>query len=187
MKMPTPDGSFEEVPDSEGPTAVKQESTTAKLGGMLSGRRLDKKRLAIIIFIFIALIVTVVSVTKFGVTSFIVKEGESNELPPCTNECTFEGKACENGEILECVIGQDGCKHKNLVESCPEGNICSTLKEGTCYTPKACDFTFHTCITTTSYQLCKNGKTIEGAETKKCPEKLVCNKRSKTFALCVEK
>ena len=180
MKIPKPDGSFEEVPDSEGPTTVK-------LGDMLSGKRFNKKRLAIIAFIFIALIVTVVSVTKFNVTSFIIKEGESNELPPCTDECTFEGKACENGKIFECVIGQDGCKHKNLVEPCLEGSICSKLKEGTCYTPKACDFTFHTCITTTAYQLCKNGKTVEGAETQKCQGKLVCNKSSKTFALCVEK
>lgn len=179
MKIPKPDGSFEEVPDSEGPTI-------ARLGDMLSGRRLDKKRLAIIAFVLIALITTVVSVTKFNVTSFIVKEGQE-EIPSCTDECTFENKICENGKIFECVIGQDGCEHKNLLESCPEGSICSTLKEGTCYTPKACDYTFHTCITTTAYQLCKDGKTVEGAETTKCPENLVCNKGSKNFALCVEK
>jgi len=183
MRIPKPDGSFEEVPDSEGPTIAK-EPTIQKMMGMFDGRKLDKKRLSIIFFILLLLIVTVVSVTKFDITSFVIKEKE--EILQCVDECTFETKICEGGKIFECIIGQDGCKHKSLVESCPEGSVCSTLNEGACYTPKACDFTFHTCITTTAYQLCEGGKTVEGAETTKCPENLVCNKKTKNFAICVE-
>lgn len=149
-------------------------------------RRLNMKRISLILSVIVALVFVVVFITKFNPTALTVKEG-GNELPPCTNDCSFEAKICEDGKILECVIGEDGCRHKNVVESCPEGSICSKLKEGTCYTPRTCDFTFHTCITTTSYQLCKDGKSIEGAETQKCPEGLVCNKSPKNFALCVEK
>lgn len=179
MKIQKPDGSFEEAPESEN-------NSSSKSIGIFSERRLNKRRLAIIAFVFVALISTALFVTKFGTTAFNVKE-EKEETPQCVSECEFEGKACENGKIFECAIGQDGCKHKNLVESCPEGSICSKLKEGTCYTPQTCDFEFHTCASTTSYKLCNNGKTVEGAETKKCPEKLVCNKSPKNFALCVEK
>ncbi len=175
------DSSFDETPEPK-------TTNMSKLDGLIPvGRKLNRRRLALIFFVIVALVLTAVFATRLDFTAFSVKEETGDELPPCTNECSFEGKACENDKIFECVLGQDGCRHKNLVEPCPEGSICSTLKEGTCYTPKTCDFTFHTCITTTSYQLCKNGKTVEDAETLKCPEKLVCNKGSKQFALCVEK
>lgn len=147
------------------------------------GRKIDKTRLIIVFSAVLALIVVVAFVSKIGFTSFTVRE---EQQPTCADECSFEGKICEESKIFECVTGENGCKQKNLVESCPEKSVCSTLKEGTCYTPQACDFSFHTCVTKTSYQLCNDGKTIEGSETRKCPGKLVCNKKSNNFAVCVE-
>ncbi len=149
------------------------------------GRKLDKTRLIIVFSAVLALIVVVAFVSKIGLTSFTVKE-EQESQSACTDECSFEGKICEEAKIFECVTGENGCKQKNLVESCPEKSVCSTLKEGTCYTPQACDFSFHTCVTKTSYKLCKDGKTVEGSETRKCPEKLVCNTKPNTFAVCIE-
>ncbi|MDP2909366.1 MAG: hypothetical protein Q8N77_06195 [Nanoarchaeota archaeon] len=149
----------------------------------LPGRKLNIRRLIIMSFAIIGLILAATFFTKSSWTAFIVKE----DKPVCTDDCTFEGKTCENAKIFECAAGEDGCKHKSLVEPCPENAVCSTLKEGECYTPQTCDFDFHTCISDVLYKICENGKTIEGAETKKCPDGLMCNRSPKQFALCVEK
>lgn len=145
-------------------------------------RRLNRKRLMMLASVVIAIIV-LAFFAKLGFTAFIVKE----KPPKCIDECSFEGKVCEDTKIFECTLSEDGCKHKILVESCHEGAKCSTLKEGECYEPDSCDDDFHICISDFLYQMCKNGKTIEDAETKKCPTRLMCNRNSKQFAICVEK
>ena len=146
-------------------------------------RILNKKRLIIIVSIVLALVTVAVFINQIGLTAFTIKE----KPPACTDECSFEGKICESAKIFECSIGEDNCKHKILVETCPEEGICSTLKEGECYTPQSCDGDFHTCISDVYYKMCKDGKTVEDADTKKCPTGLMCNRDPKQFAVCIEK
>lgn len=145
-------------------------------------KNMNKKRLIILASVVTAIIV-LAFFAKLGFTAFIIKEKPSG----CTDECDFEGKTCESAEIFECVLNEDGCRHKILIGPCPEGAKCSTLKEGECYKPNSCDGDFHICISDFLYQMCKNGKTIEDAETKKCPTGLMCNRNPKKFAICIEK
>lgn len=152
---------------------------------MPEGKRLNRRRLIVVFSIILALVAATVFVNKAGLTAFIVKE-EKEVGQACIDGCSFEGKICEDAKIFECATGEDGCKQKILVEECPENAVCSTLKEDACYTPKTCDSEFHTCFSTSLYQLCKGGKTVENADTKKCPEGLVCNQGPK-FAICIEK
>lgn len=150
---------------------------------ILQGRTLNKKRLIIISSLFILLIVAGIFITGINLTTFTIKE----QKPACTDECDFEGKLCEDAKIFECSLNENGCKHKNLVETCPEGAQCSTLSTDKCYTPQFCDGDFHTCISDVLYKMCENGKTIEGTDMKKCPEGLMCNRNPNNFALCIEK
>lgn len=149
----------------------------------LEGKKINKKRLLIILAVSLFLITAVIFIKQIGLTAFTIKE----KAPPCVDECDFEGKICENSQIFECSLGEDNCKHKILVESCPDGSKCSTLKEGECYTPQSCDGDFHICISDVFYKICENGKTVEDSEMKKCSDGLMCNRNSKQFAICVEK
>lgn len=147
------------------------------------GSRLNKRRLIIVFSIVFALVVATIFVNKMGLTAFTVKE----EAQPCADECDFEGKVCEDAKIFECSIGEDGCKYKALVEECPEGGICSTLNEDECFVAESCDGDFHICTSDVYYKMCKNGKTVEGADMKKCPTGLMCNRDPEELALCIEK
>ena len=147
---------------------------------------LNKKRLIIIASVFILLVALGIFFTQTNFTAFSVKENVP-EIPACTDECDFEDKLCENAKIFECSVGEDGCKDKLLVEDCPKDSQCSTLNKDKCYTPQFCDGDFHTCISDVFYKICKYGKTLEGKETKKCPEGLMCNRNPKVFGVCIEK
>lgn len=148
-------------------------------------RNLNKKRLILALAIVVALLVVVIFINKIGFTAFTVKEEE--KPPACTDECGFEGRICEDAKIFECSIGEDGCKHKTWVEDCPKNAECSTVNKDKCYESQLCDGDFHICVSDFLYRACKNGRTIEDAETKKCPEGLMCNRNPKQFAVCVEK
>lgn len=147
---------------------------------MPSGRILDKKKIIIISSVVLALVVIVIFFTNF--TSFSVKEN----VQKCVDKCDFEGQICEDAKIFECVLGENGCKNEVLIKECAEGAVCSKLNND-CYEPQLCDDDFHICISDALYQTCENGKTVEGAENKKCPEGLMCNRNPNIFAVCVEK
>ena len=145
--------------------------------------KLNKKRLSIIASVFVVLIAALFFLGKTGIISFAVKE----VAPSCTDECSFEDKLCENAKIFECSLGEDGCRHKVLLEECPSGAECSALNTDKCYAPKLCDGDFHMCISDVLYKMCKDGKTVEGADTKRCPDGLMCNRNPKQFAICISK
>lgn len=160
---------------------IEDDSLKGKI--VYSKRKLNKKRLAIIASSILIFIVALIFFSKSDFTAFSIKE----KAPVCNDECELEGKLCENAKIFECSLGEDGCKHKSLVESCPDGAVCSTLSKDSCYTPQFCDGDFHLCISDVFYKMCKNGKTVEGGDNKRCPDGLMCNRNPKRFAICIEK
>lgn len=148
------------------------------------GRRLNKRRIITIFSVFIALIIILMFSAKFNLTAFVVKE---NQPQACISDCSFEGKICENDKIFECVPNEEGCKYKTEVDICQEGDVCSTIIKGGCYTPQTCDDEFHICVSDSSYKICEDGRTVEDSEIEKCPEDMVCNKNPNLLAICVAK
>jgi len=192
-KNPRPNPSSPpELPKPDVQTPVEESSKRKGFSLIPPGKKLNVKKLTVMFLILAALVASVVFVSKYSFTAFSVKDETPQETaeaaaPACTDDCSFEGKVCEDAKIYTCEVGADGCKHKNLIENCIQGSVCSAINKDKCYLPQTCDFEFHTCISTTSYKMCKNGKSIEGAEIKKCEEGLVCNKSPKDFGICVEK
>lgn len=147
-------------------------------------KRLNKKFVIVTSASLLLVIIAVFFfVSDWGISAFTTKETP----PQCIDECSFEGKLCEDAKIYECVAGDLGCKVKRLVEECKEEAVCSEVKEGSCFEPQFCDGDFHMCISDVLYKICKNGKTVEGSETKRCPENLMCNRNPKNFAICIPK
>ncbi|MBU4501966.1 MAG: hypothetical protein KKA79_05195 [Nanoarchaeota archaeon] len=107
-------------------------------------RKLNKKRLVMLSSIILVLIAAVFFISK---TDFISLTIKGEELPACIDDCSFEGKLCENAKIYECVAAEDGCKDKAVTEECKSGDECSSINEGECYTPMLCDGDFHKCDT----------------------------------------
>ncbi len=51
----------------------------------------------------------------------------------CTNECSFSGNLCDGNNIYSCNVGEDGCRHLSLQQSCGT-DICSN---GSCLDPSS--------------------------------------------------
>ncbi len=182
MPIPKPEDKIKDKEEIK-KDLVKDEAKTSKSS-------LNKKKLIIVSSVLLLLFALSFFAYSYknSLTAYFVKEQPIDSVQPrCEDECNFEGEQCEDAKIYKCTAGSDGCKKKIIIKECGKNALCSTKNKDKCYTPQLCDGEFHICISDVIYRMCKDGKTVEDSENKKCPNGMICNRNPKNFGICVAK